>query len=109
MVRDELSAIADAQQRHLPFDVRQIDNGGFLIAHRERAAAENHALDILANGRNLVVRMDFTIDVQLAQAATDELGHLRAEVKDENHFLHKPKFCAKIVFFHGLFSNFAEK
>jgi hypothetical protein len=29
------------------------------------------------------------------------LGHLRAKVKNENHFLHTQKFCAKIGLFHG--------
>ena len=32
---------------------------------------------------DVLVRVDFAIDVQLAQAARDQLGHLAAEVDDE--------------------------
>ena len=100
-LRDELCAIANAEQRQLPFDVRQIGNGSLFVAHRERTSAENHAFNVLTDGRNLIKRMDFAIDIQLAEAATNELRHLRAKVENENHFLHKNKFCAKISFFHG--------
>ena len=57
-----------------------------LVEHRGRPAGEDHALR--PHRREGLVRLlerhDLAIDLLLAHAPGDELGHLRAEIDDEN-------------------------
>src|SRR5690606_12703420 len=56
----------------------------------ERASGENEGLDIGRDDlRQGIVGQDLAIDLQLADAAGDQLRVLRAEIKDDDFFLHQ--------------------
>ena len=66
-------------------NARQRDHlRGVGVPHRAGAAGQDHTPDGSVQGRNLVIRINFTINVELAEAASDELGHLGAEIKDQD-------------------------
>ena len=48
----------------------------------------DNALALFLAVRILVVRDDFAVDAQFADASSDELSGLRAEIKDNNLLLH---------------------
>ena len=77
-----LRAVADAQQRQPALDRREVDAGGFRVAHGEGRARENHAAHRRVDGGQVVEGVDFAVNAQLAYAAGDELRVLRAEVDD---------------------------
>ena len=87
-IGDELRAIADAQDGQLAANVRQVHPESLPVVHREGAAGEDDAFHALVAMRELVVRHDFAIHVQLAETAADELRGLRTEVENNNLFLH---------------------
>ncbi len=84
--RHRLLAVADAQDRHPGI----VDGGGcqrrVLVEHRGRAAGEDHSLrPQRGKGRfRLLKGHDLAIDLLLAHPPRDQLGHLRAEIDDEN-------------------------
>ena len=84
--RHRLLAVADAEDRH----ARLIDRGRrqrrTLIEHRGRPAREDHALrpQGLEGLIRLLERHDLAIDLLLAHAPGNELGHLRPEIDDQN-------------------------
>ena len=84
--REVLCPVADAQQRQPPLDLPQIGIRGPGIAHRKRAARENHAPHRRIERRNLVERVNLAIDIQFAYAPCDELRILRPEVEDKDLF-----------------------
>ena len=83
-MREVLGAVADAQQRQFALEEGQVHLRGVGVPHGAGASGQDHALDAVIQGRDLVVRIDLTIDVQLPQAAADELRDLGAEVEDQN-------------------------
>ena len=76
MMRNELRTIADAQQWQLPLNPFKINIRSLLIAYRERTSAENHTFNIQTNVGNLVVWMNFAINIQFTEATSDKLSHL---------------------------------
>ena len=81
-----LLAIADAQHRHAQREEARRRPRRAFLGHRGRAAREDDrpgGQRAEARLRDLLAGVDFAIDVQFAQAARDELRHLRAEVDDE--------------------------
>ena len=95
MMGHELGTVANPKQRQFALDPLQVHVRSLFITHREGASAEDNALHMLADGGDLVIGMDFAIDVQLAQTTADQLGHLGAKIEDENHFLHGTSFLQK--------------
>ena len=79
-------AVADAEHRHAGVEdqLRRARRAG--LVHRLRAAREDHALGLhLAEGGfGLLERDDLAIDALLADAAGDQLGHLTAEIDNQN-------------------------
>ena len=59
--------------------------------YRERAAGKYHAFDAFIQRRNLVERIDFTIDIQFPQPPSYELGDLGTEIQDDYFFCHFPE------------------
>ncbi len=81
-----LLAVADAQHRDAQRKHRFRRHRRAVGEDRGRAAGQDHRpwREVRQEGvRHLVERMDFAIDVQLAQATRDKLRHLAAEVDDE--------------------------
>ncbi len=84
--RHRLLAVADAEHRH----ARLVDGGRrerrVLVEHRSRSAGQDHALrpHRLEGLGRLLERHDLAIDLLLAHPPRDQLGHLRAEIDDEN-------------------------
>ncbi len=81
-----LLAIADAKDRHAQIEHRLRRSWRAVVDHAGRATREDHRLrgEVAKKGvGHLLVGVDLAIDVQLAQATRDELGHLAAEVDDE--------------------------
>ena len=79
-LRQILGAVADAEQRIMASDFRQIRFEGVGVVHRERTSGKDNALDVRVSKRELVVRQDFAIGVQLADATRNELRVLGTEV-----------------------------
>ena len=86
LLRDELRAVTDAQDRHAEFVHRGIDRWCALDMHRFRAAREDDARRLLRFdlGDRDRVRHDLAVDVSLAHPPRDELCVLRAEVDDQH-------------------------
>jgi hypothetical protein len=86
LLRHRLHAVADAEDRHAGVEhlLRCVRRAGFDA--RLRAAREDDALRReLRDLRGIVVpRPDLAIHADLAHAARDELGVLRAEIEDED-------------------------
>ena len=87
LLRHRLLAVADAEHRHAGL----VDRGGgerrVLVEHRGRAAGEDHRLRphrARRLPRRFLVGHDLAIDALLAHAPRDQLGHLRAEIDDED-------------------------
>ena len=82
----QLSAVADAQDRHARVVDAGIDRRRALGVHRRRTPREDDALGVpladLVGGD--VVGHDLGVDVGLAHPAGDELGVLGAEVDDQD-------------------------
>ena len=87
LLHHHLLAIADAKDRH---DPDQTDLGRARRASTRHAvgpARKDHRLGRHSaqerSQRHILIGMDFAIDVQLAQAARNQLRHLAAKVDDE--------------------------
>ena len=85
-----LLAVADAQNRHAQGRKPQGRAGRSLARHAIWAARQDHSLwrEFGQKGvGDLLIGVNFTIDVQLAQAARNKLRHLAAEVDDKEAFV----------------------
>jgi hypothetical protein len=84
-VHHHLLAVADAEDRHAEIEDRAGGRGAPSSVTRPARprgsppSARNRA----GRRRRPVERVDLAIDVQLAQAARDQLRHLAAEVDDQ--------------------------
>ena len=85
---EELCPVADAQQRQPALDGREVGVGSLLVAHRVGAARENHAPHRRVERRNLVEGVNLAVNIQLAHTPRNELRVLRAEVENQDFFLH---------------------
>ena len=59
--------------------------------NRSRPTGQDHALGRIAvqeGIRHILKRVNFAIDIQLAQPPRNQLGYLRPEVDNENHVRH---------------------
>src|SRR5215470_15095722 len=86
LLRHGLLAIADAEHRDAgPIDLHWRERG-VLVEYRSRPAGKNDPLRLQRGKRRagLLKRHDLAIDLLFAHAPGDELGHLRAEIDDEN-------------------------
>src|SRR6266540_3795363 len=90
LLRHRLLAIADAEHRHVRPGDRCRRERRALLDDRPRAAGENDALrpHLGKSLLGLLERHDLAIDALLAHPARDELGHLGAEIDDENLVVH---------------------
>ena len=86
LVAHRLLAVADAEDRQarFPHDLRRLRPA--LGMHRMRRAGKDDAarLEVGDALRVAVEGEDLAIDPRLAQPPRDELGHLRAEIEDED-------------------------
>ena len=85
-----LLAVADAQDRHAKLEDACGRTGGALVDHAGRTAREDHRLggEVVEEGvGDVLERVDFAIDVELAQAAGDQLRDLAAEIDDQQAFV----------------------
>ena len=84
--RHRLLAVADAENRHARLVDRSRRQRRVVIEHRGRPAREDHALRPHRPERlvRLLERHDLAIDLVLADPSGDELGHLRAEIDDQD-------------------------
>ena len=83
-------AVADAEHRHARVEhrLRRARRAG--LHHAGGAAGEDDRLRLVRGERGFgfVERHDLAIDAGFAHAARDELGHLRAEIDDEDGSCH---------------------
>ncbi len=85
---DRLCAITNAQDRQLAMVFFKVEPGGVLLPYRIWTAGKNDAFYAAVNFRKMIERMDLAVDVELPDTARYQLGKLRAEVKNEDFFLH---------------------
>ncbi len=81
-----LLAIADAQHRHAQIEDAGRRAGRAVVDDAGRATRKDHRFGaklLQESVCHLLERMDFAIDVQLSQAARDQLRYLAAEVDDQ--------------------------
>ena len=83
-VRDVLGAVADAQHRQPALHAVQVELRGVRVPDGAGAAGQDDTLHGVVQLRHLIERKNLAIDVQLPQAAADQLGHLGAEVEDQD-------------------------
>ena len=91
VMREVLRAVADAQQGKTPLDAAQVHLRCVRRRDGAGASGEDHALDRIVEFGDLVERMDFAVNAEFAEAASDELRHLGAEVKNNDLFNHSTK------------------
>ena len=82
----QLGPVADAQHRDPPVPDRRIRLRGTLVVDGVGAARQDDRAGpaALQLGIRSVVRKELRVDVELADAAGDELGELAAEVEDDD-------------------------
>ena len=82
--RHQLGAVADAEHGQPAAPDRGVGLGGAVVVHGHRAAREDDRPDPapLELGHRRVVGQQLRVDVELADAARDQLGELAAEVED---------------------------
>ena len=86
VVHHDLLSVTDAKDRNTHLIGRLRWSRAAFAHHAVGAAGENDRLRLEFLQERLgdiLIGVDFTIDVQLAQATGDQLGHLAAEVDDE--------------------------
>ncbi len=90
LLRHGLHAVADAQHRHAQLEHSLRGLVGRFLVDAGMAAGKNHAFE-LAVGRVLahpvvrhITRMHLAVNVGLAHTPRDQLGHLGAEIEDED-------------------------
>ena len=85
-LREDLHAIAEAQDRRAQVEERSVGGGDVFSVHGVRPAREDYPAGIpVTNPSHGAGRgMDLTIDVRLAHPPRDELGVLGAEVDDQD-------------------------
>ena len=79
-------AVADAEHRHAGLEDRLRRARAALVGHRGRAAGEDHRLGLRASAKaalGVLERRDLAIDPGLAHPPGDQLGHLAAEIDDQ--------------------------
>ena len=59
-----------------------------ILANRIGAARQNDAFYAAVNFGKMIEGVDLTVDIELPDPARDELGKLRAKVKNQDFFLH---------------------
>ena len=87
-VSDVLCAITDSQYRVFTPDFREVGLKCVLVVHRVGASRKNDSLHIRGVMRELVVRDNLAIHIQLANSPTDKLRGLRTKVKNDESFVH---------------------
>src|SRR3546814_582530 len=90
-LRDVLRAVAYAQQWEPILDGPEIDLWGIILTHRIRTSRKDDALYRSVKFRNMGIRIDFTIYIQLPHPSRNQLGILGAEIKDNDFLWHGPK------------------
>ena len=86
LLRHRLLAVADAEHRHAGVIDRLGRQRRVLVEHRGGPAGQDHRLrlHVAEGGLRLLVGHDLAIDLFLAHPPRDQLGHLRAEIDDQN-------------------------
>ena len=86
LLRHRLLAVADAEHRHAGVINRLWCKRRILVEHRGGPAGEDHAarLHRRERRRRVLERHDLGIDPLLADTPRDQLGHLGAEIDNEN-------------------------
>ena len=82
-----LDAVADAEHRHAEANTTSGARGESASVTRGRPAGQDDRLGANAASalrRHPVIGLDLAIDPALAHATRDELGHLAAEIEDED-------------------------
>src|SRR5262249_30043074 len=95
LMREQLFAIADAEDRELGLVRRLRREGRAFLHHARGAAGEDDALGRECFGPSLIAmveRPDLGIDAGLADAPRDQLRHLAPEVDDEDLVGHITRF-----------------
>ena len=88
LVAQQLLAVADSQDRDAKVEDRGGRQGRDGFVHRGRAAGEEDAARVpcTETAGIGVERPDFAIDAGFTQTPGDELGHLAAEIEDQDAF-----------------------
>ncbi len=69
-------------------ELLQVDAWRVEVTYRAGTAREDHAFHAGCELGNMIVRMNFAINIEFADTPGDELGVLRAKVKNEDAFGH---------------------
>jgi hypothetical protein len=91
LLRHGLHAVADAEHRHSELEHRARRPAGRFLVGRHVAARQDHAARAEAAHEIVghVVRVDLAVDLRFPDPPRDELGVLRAEVEDQDLFMHR--------------------
>ena len=99
LVGEGLHSIANTQDRQFAFQNVILDVGSIFCINRLRSSGEDYAERFRCNRLTLarIPRKEFTIDVHIADAATNQLGKLRTKVKNHNSIAHHTSLCLKFI------------
>ena len=102
--RHQLLAVADAEDRDAGLEDHLRRARRAFLQHRGRPAGEDHRLGFQrGEGRfRLLIGRDLAIDAGLADAAGDQLRHLRAEIDDQHLVVAGDNFLVEGIFGHKL-------
>ena len=85
----QLCAVANPQQRHFAPKKAHVDAGRAFVAYGIGASRKDNSLYIRRNFGDFIEGMNFAVNIQFADASSDELGELRTEIKNQNLFGHR--------------------
>jgi len=83
-----LCTITNPQDRTGGMELREIKMRRIFLPYRIRAAGKDDSFYSAVNFGIMIEGVDLTVNIELPDAARDELGELRAKVKNEDFFLH---------------------
>src|SRR5690554_309598 len=91
MLRDVLRTVAYAQQREPLLDSLEIDLRGIILTHGIGTSRKDDPFHRSVKLRDMGIRINFAIYIQLPHPPRNQLGILGAEIKDNDFFWHGPK------------------
>src|SRR5436190_112885 len=84
MVGHELEPVADPEERDVGVEPTRIERGRAFVVHGRRPAAEDDALETRRTLRRFIAASDLAVHALLADAPSNQLRVLAAEIEDEN-------------------------
>jgi len=87
-VSQELCPVTNSQNGIFSPYLRQVGLESLAVVYRERTTRQYDAFDVLIVIREFIIRQYLAVDIELPHTAAYELRSLRAEIENDDFFLH---------------------